>query len=60
MNFIWPILGVLFIAILAIAIHKGKKGTPFVNNCGCTPNIDHLKWVEKGEAKDAANRENLW
>lgn len=55
---IWALLAVAGIAALAIAMRLATKGTPFKNNCGCTPNIDHLRWVEKGEKPE--KREQRW
>lgn len=55
---IWGILLVAGILGLAFAIRKATRKTPFANNCGCTPNIDHLRWVEKGEKP--AKKEERW
>lgn len=57
---LWWFLGIVAVAILAYAMRKATRGTPFVNSCGCTPNIDHLRWVEKGEKREDKKRENLW
>lgn len=54
------ICAILVIGVLAYAMRRASKGTPFANNCPCTPNIDHLRWVEKGEKREDKIRENRW
>lgn len=57
---IWGLFAVIFILVLAYAIRRGVQGTHFQNKCPCTPMIDHLRWVEDGEKRENAKRENLW
>lgn len=57
---IWIILAIIFIAVLAWGMRKATKGTPFENDCPCAPNVDHLRWLEKGEKREDAKRENMW
>lgn len=54
----WALFAIILIVCLAIAFRKATKGTPFKSNCGCTPNIDHLRWVEKGEKPE--KHEQRW
>lgn len=57
---LWGILALIFIPALAYALRKGTSGTPFANNCACTPRIDHLRWLENGEKREDKKRETLW
>lgn len=57
---LWVVISIIAIVVLAFAIRKATRNTPFVNCCGCTPNIDHLRWVEKGEKREDAKREERW
>lgn len=55
------IFSIICILVLAWLFRKGTIGTRFEHNCGCTPNIDHLKWKETSDAPPKGVRdEKLW